>query len=378
MKIVVAPDSFKGSLSAKEVANTIREAFNHEIPEAEVIVIPMADGGEGTLDSLLFSTHGKRVATRATGPLGETIDTSYGILGDGETAVVEMALVAGLPMVPEDKQNPTQTTTFGLGELIRKAIDTGLRKFIIGLGGSATNDGGLGMLQALGAAFLDQDGNTVKPVGASLQHIASVDFARLHPQLKACRFRIASDVENPLCGECGASYVFGPQKGATEQQVQELDKGMQHYADLVEQLLHAKLQTIPGAGAAGGLGFGFLALGAEIISGSQVVAEAAGLENHVKEADWVITGEGQSDYQTLYGKAPFYVAGLAKKYGVGTILISGGLGKGHEQLLEHFGSCHSIVNAPMPLEKAIADAQPLLFSCARNIARLINKTSQPK
>ncbi|WP_162052778.1 glycerate kinase [Pontibacter pamirensis] len=378
MKIVIAPDSYKGSLSAKEVGNTIREAFTLEMPEAEVVVIPMADGGEGTLDSLLFSTNGERVDTVATGPLGEQTHTCYGILGDGETAVIEMALVAGLPMVPEEKQNPMLTTTFGLGELIVEAINKGLQKFIIGLGGSATNDGGLGMLQALGATFLDENSKDVAPVGASLQKIVKVDFSNLHPKLKACRFRIASDVENPLCGENGASYVFGPQKGATAEQLRILDEGMRNYANLLEEHLKTKFQTIPGAGAAGGLGFGFLALGAEIVSGSQVVAEAAGLENHIRVADWVITGEGQSDYQTLYGKAPFYVAGLAKKYGVGAILISGGLGKGHEQLLEHFVSCHSIVNAPITLEQAIAQAQPLLFSCARNIARLIYRSSQPK
>ncbi|MFD3000551.1 glycerate kinase [Pontibacter toksunensis] len=378
MKIVIAPDSYKGSLSAKEVGNTIRKAFNLEIPEAEVVVIPMADGGEGTLDALLFSTQGQSVSTTATGPLGERINTCYGILGDKETAVIEMARVAGLLMVPEDKRNPALTTTFGLGELIAEAIDKGLRKFIIGLGGSATNDGGLGMLQALGAGFLDLEGNQVKPVGESLQKIARLDFSNLHPNLKACKFRIASDVENPLCGENGASYIFGPQKGATGEQVMALDKGMRNYADLVEEQLNNNLQNIPGAGAAGGLGFGFLALSAEIISGSQVVAEAAGLEDQIKEADWVITGEGQSDYQTLYGKAPLYVANLAKKYGVGTILISGGLGKGHEQLLEHFVSCHAIVNAPMQVEQAIADAEALLFSCARNITRLINKASQLK
>lgn len=378
MKIIVAPDSYKGSLSAKEVGNTIREAFELEIPEADVVVVAMADGGEGTLDSLLFSTQGERVDTKATGPLGEKIHTCYGILGDKETAVIEMAQVAGLPMVPENKRDPGLATTFGLGELIAEAIDKGLRKFIIGLGGSATNDGGLGLLQALGAAFYDQEEKQVKPIGASLQKITRVDFSSLHPNLKECRFRVASDVENPLCGENGASFVFGPQKGATEEQVKALDEGMQHYADLIEEHLNINIKTIPGAGAAGGLGFGFLALGAEIISGSKVVAEAAGLENQMKEADWVITGEGQSDYQTLYGKAPFYVANLAKKHGVGTILISGGLGKGHEQLLEHFVSCHSIVNAPMPVEQAIANAEALLFSCARNIARLINKASQPK
>ena len=378
MKIVVAPDSFKGSLSAREVGVTVREAFILEMPEAQVEVVPMADGGEGTLETLLYATKGEKIETMATGPLREPVRTCYGILGDGETAVIEMAQVAGLPMVPAAKRNPALTTTFGIGEIIAAAINKGIRSFIVGLGGSATNDGGLGMLQALGVVFQDQYGRNVEPIGESLQKITSVNFSRLHPELKSCRFRIASDVENPLCGENGASCVFGPQKGATEEQVRQLDKGMRHYANLVEAHLNAELQTKPGAGAAGGLGFGFLALGAEIMSGSKVVAEAAGLENQIETADWVITGEGQSDSQTLYGKAPFYVAGLAKKYKVGTVLISGGLGEGHEALLDHFISCHSIVNAPMPLEHAIADAQALLFSCARNIARLINKASRLK
>jgi glycerate kinase len=378
MKVVIAPDSYKGSLSAEEVGITIKEAFALEIPGVQVEVIPMADGGEGTLDALLFATNGERIKTMATGPLGENVQTCYGILGDGETAVIEMAQVAGLPMVPEGKRNPMQTTTFGVGELIAAALEKGVRSFIIGLGGSATNDGGLGMLQALGVTFLDQQGNPVKPVGESLLQIASVDFKNLNPKLRDCRFRIASDVENPLCGENGASHVFGPQKGATAEQVQQLDEGLKHYASLMETHLSVKLQDMPGAGAAGGLGFGFLALGGEIIPGAQVVAEATGLEKHIEEADWVITGEGQSDFQTLYGKAPFFVAGLAKKHSVSTILISGGLGKGHEQLLDHFVSCHAIVNAPMPLEQAIANAQTLLFSCSRNIARLINKASETK
>jgi glycerate kinase len=378
MKIVVAPDSYKGSLPAKEVGITIKKAFALEMPGAEVEVIPMADGGEGTLDALLYATNGEKVEATATGPLGEQVETCFGILGDGKTAVIEMAQVAGLPMVPSEKRNPLLTTTFGVGELIAAAIDKGIRSFIIGLGGSATNDGGLGMLQALGAAFLDEQGKGVKPIGESLQKISSVDFTNLKPELKACRFRIASDVENALCGENGASFVFGPQKGATAAQVQQLDEGLKQYASLVEDHLKVKLQDIPGAGAAGGLGFGFLALGAEIIPGAQVVAEATGLEKHIKEADWVITGEGQSDFQTLYGKAPFFVAGLAKKHGVSAILLSGGLGKGHEQLLDHFVSCHSIVNAPMPLEHAIADAQSLLYSCARNVVRLISKATKTK
>ncbi len=374
MKIIIAPDSFKGSLSAKEVGLTIQEAFLKEIPGAEVEVLPMADGGEGTLNALLFATNGEKVNTVATGPMGEQVTTVYGILGDGKTAVIEMAQVAGLPMVPASKRNPTQTTTYGVGELVVAALEKGIRSFIIGLGGSATNDGGLGMLQALGAVFLDQADMPVNPIGASLSEITKVDLTNMHPGLKESQIRVASDVENPLCGENGASFIFGPQKGATAAQVKLLDAGMANYAGLVEANLGKKLQHIPGAGAAGGLGFGFLVLGAEILSGAQVVAEATALEDRIAKADLVITGEGQSDFQTLYGKAPFYVAQLAKKHGVGTILISGGLGQGHAQLLEQFVSCQAIVNTPMPLEQAIAQARPLLSSSARNIARLLNLT----
>ncbi len=378
MKIVVAPDSFKGSLSAEEVGVTIKAAFLAAVPDVQVAVIPMADGGEGTLDTLLFAADGRKIEAVATGPLGEQMPACYGILGDGETAVIEMAQVAGLPLLSAEERNPMRTTTFGVGELIVAALEQGLRSFIIGLGGSATNDGGMGMLQALGAVFLDQSGQQVRPIGGALQEIVAVDFSGLHPKIRDCRFRIASDVENPLCGLNGASHVFGPQKGATEAQVLQLDKALGHYAALIEQALQVKLQHQPGAGAAGGLGFGFLVLGAEIVSGSQLVAEATGLEEEIKTADWVITGEGQSDAQTLMGKVPFFVANTAKKHVVGTILISGGLGQGHEALLEHFTACFSVANAPMTLGKAIAQAKPLLFSCARNIARLLYKASQHK
>ncbi|WP_181307830.1 glycerate kinase [Rufibacter sp. XAAS-G3-1] len=376
MKIVIAPDSYKGSLSAKEVGLTIQEAFQLEMPNASIQVIPMADGGEGTLETLLFSTKGTKVATTATGPLGDAVATSYGILGDGETAVIEMALIAGLPMVPENKRNPFLTTTFGVGELIREAVDTGLRKFIIGLGGSATNDGGLGMLQALGATFHNQEGKPVLPVGASLGQIAQVDFTTLHPKLKACHFTVASDVKNPLCGSNGASFIYGPQKGATQQQVFLLDKGMRNFADVVEQHLQKKMQQVPGAGAAGGLGFAFLTLGATIEPGAQIIANATGLENSISNADWVVTGEGQSDYQTLFGKLPFFIAALARKNDIKTILVSGALGKGHEQLLDHFFSCHAIANAPATLAEAMAMTKVNLHFCSRNIARLISLKSQ--
>lgn len=378
MNIVIAPDSFKGSLSAKEVGLTIQEAFQLEIPDIIVHVIPMADGGEGTLETLLFATNGTKIETTATGPLEEPVATNYGILGDGKTAIIEIAQIAGLPVVPEENKNPLLTTTFGVGELIKEAIGKGLRNFIIGLGGSATNDGGLGMLQALGATFHDQKGRPVRPVGASLNKIATVDFTTLDQKLKECHFRIASDVENPLCGLNGASFVYGPQKGATQEQIVLLDQGMKNFAGLTEHALQKNLQHVPGAGAAGGLGFAFLILGAAIEPGAQIMADATGLEFNIRNADWVITGEGQSDYQTLFGKLPFFIANMATHYNIPTLLISGGFGKGHEQLLNHFYSCHAITNAPVPLAEAMAHARQNLLFCARNIARLLHKTSQKK
>lgn len=375
MKIVVAPDSFKGSLSAKEVGLVIKEAFTAEIPEAQIDVVPMADGGEGTLDALLYAIGGKRIEMKSTGPLGERITTRYGILGDDETAVIEIAQVVGLPMIPKEKRNPMMTTTYGVGEQIIHAVKKGLRKLIIGLGGSATNDGGLGMLQALGVTFLDRNGNAVKPIGAELAEIEKVDFSTIHPAISRCEIKVASDVENPLCGTQGASHVFGPQKGGTQQQVEQLDLGLAHYASLVEQALERHFQHFAGAGAAGGLGFGLLAIGAEIVSGAQVVAEATRLQEKIKYADWVITGEGQSDFQTLYGKVPSFVAQIAKKHQRKTILISGGLGNGYEQLYEDFVSCHSIATGPMTLMESMSNARHYLYSSTRNIARLIKAAS---
>ncbi|MBA9076889.1 glycerate kinase [Rufibacter quisquiliarum] len=373
MNIVIAPDSYKGSLSAKEVGLTIQEAFQMEAPEAKVWVVPMADGGEGTLETLLYSTNGTKVETTASGPLGHAITTGYGILGDGRTAVIEIAQIAGLTMVPDAERNPMQTTTYGVGELIKEALGKGIRNFIIGLGGSATNDGGLGMMQALGVVFQDEEGKPVQPIGASLSKIVSVDFAPLLPQMKECQFKIASDVKNPLCGSNGASFTYGSQKGASQEQVVLLDKGMRNFADLIEQALQQKLQQMPGAGAAGGLGFAFLALGATLEPGAQLIANAAGLDRYVQQADWVITGEGQSDYQTLYGKLPLHIAQVARSYGKPTILISGALGRGHEQLLPHFFSCHAITHAPVTLQEAMASSKENLYFCARNIARLISK-----
>jgi len=373
MKIIIAPDSFKGSLTAVEVGATIKEAFAQEIPWAQVEVIPMADGGEGTLDALLYATKGKEVLVEATGPLGEQITCPCGVLGDGQTFVIEMAKVAGLPMVPAENRNPLKTTTYGLGECILHGIRLGFTRFIIGLGGSATNDGGLGMLQALGAHFYDENGQAVPPVAESLGSIRTVQLDTLDERLQACRFSIATDVTNPLCGPEGASHVFGPQKGASQEQVEQLDQQLARYARLLETERNARLQDVPGAGAAGGLGFAFLLLGGQLVSGARMIAEAAALQDRLSGADWIITGEGRSDAQTQYGKLPHYIAQEAKRHNAKAILLSASLGEGIDALYDDFVSLHSIAPGPITLEDSLRNGKQYLFRAARNIARLLGR-----
>ncbi|WP_377887539.1 glycerate kinase [Alkalihalobacillus sp. R86527] len=371
MNILIAPDSYKGSLTALEVGTTMKEAFEKEMPEATVDVIPMADGGEGTLRTLTFATNGKQIPIEVTGPLGTPITSEYGVLGDGKTVVIEVANIAGLPLVPTSKRDPLNTTSFGIGEAILQAIDDGFKDFIIGLGGSATNDGGLGMLQALGVTFHDSEGQAVSPYGSDVERVQKVDFTTIHPSVNECHFKIASDVDNPLCGELGASAIFGPQKGATEEKITTLDKALKHYADVIEDHLCESYQHKEGSGAAGGLGFAFLLLKGDLMSGSEIVAKTTGLIDKIRQADWVITGEGQSDYQTLYGKVPAFIAKSASENGVRTILLSGSLGKGYEQLYDYFTSCFSITAGPISLDDCIENAQTLLFNQTRNIARLL-------
>ncbi|QHE51639.1 glycerate kinase [Pontibacillus sp. HMF3514] len=371
MNVLIAPDSYKGSLSAIDVSLIIKKAFTNVFVDVNCVTAPMADGGEGILDTLLFSTSGHEVHLEANGPLGDKIPTVYGVSGDGETAIIEMAKVAGLPMIPKDQQNPLLTTTYGIGEVILHAIDQGYRKFIIGLGGSATNDGGLGMLQALGARFINRDGKSVQPIGASLADIHEVDFSGISPILQECEIKIASDVENPLCGKEGASHVFGPQKGATPEQIEELDQGLAHFASKVEEHLGKSYQRTPGAGAAGGLGFGLLVIGAQLYSGAKLVADQIQLENNIEKADLIITGEGQSDFQTRYGKVPSYVGKRSKEHGKPCLLIAGSLGEGIEQLDDLFVSYHSIMNKPMSLEEAMENVEDLLYQTAVNIAKLV-------
>lgn len=367
MKIVLAPDSFKGSLTAIEAAETMRRAILDVNGDYTVINKPMADGGEGTLDAILSSsTNGEKVTVSCTGPLGENIETTYAIL-KSKQAVIELASIAGLEQVPINKRNPDNTTTSGLGEVIRDAMDKGCTQIIIGLGGSATNDGGLGMLIALGMKAWDERGNQLDGFGTDLRQVRKVSFKELDSRLQKVDLKVASDVDNPLCGRRGASFVFGPQKGASQTQVSQYDLAMERYGSLIEKQINRELKNIPGAGAAGGLGFALLALNAELVSGAELLANTLQLERYIQNADLVITGEGKSDEQTLYGKAPGYVASLAVKHDVPVVLLSGSLDGNLDKLRSEFSGCFSIINKPMALDKCINQAESLLYEQTKQI-----------
>jgi glycerate kinase len=316
LKVVIAIDSLKGSLSSLEAGDAIRAGVRKADPKAQIIVRPLADGGEGTVEALTLGMGGTLQNTEVTGPLGERVMAQYGILNDGQTAVMEMSAAAGITLVPEPKRNPLNTTTYGVGEMILDAIKKGCRHFIVGIGGSATNDGGVGMLQALGYGFLDKDGRQV-PFGAKgLKVLDSITDDEVIPELSGCSFRIACDVTNTLCGEQGCSAVFGPQKGADPTMIMQMDKWLAYYAMLSRDKYPKANARAAGTGAAGGLGFAFLTFtNAVLESGIKIVLEETKLEDYVKDADVVVTGEGRLDCQTVMGKAPVGVAGIAKKYG---------------------------------------------------------------
>ena len=315
MKVVVAMDSMKGSLSSLEAGEAIKRGVLKAISEAEVIVRPLADGGEGTVEALALGMGGKLESVEVTGPLGEKVNCVYGILKESKTAIVEMSGAAGITLVPDTKRNPMHTTTFGVGEVIKDAISKGCRHFIVGIGGSATNDGGIGMLQALGYGMLDENGKQVSFGAKGLKEIVTITDTEVIPELKECSFRIACDVTNTLCGEFGCSAVFGPQKGANPTMILQMDRWLEEYAKLTTEKYEKADATYPGTGAAGGLGFAFLAYtNAVLESGIKIILEETNLENYVKDADVVITGEGRLDGQTVFGKAPIGVAKIAKKY----------------------------------------------------------------
>ena len=328
MKVVIAIDSLKGSLSSLEAGQAIQEGIQVVYPDAHVVVRPLADGGEGTVEALTIGMGGQLMQVNVTGPLGSPVPAEYGILeatpARPKTAIIEMSAAAGITLVPDEKRNPMYTTTYGVGELIRDAIQHGCRHFIVGIGGSATNDGGIGMLQALGYDFLDKDGNPVSYGGIGLQSLSHISTENVLPELKECTFRIACDVTNPLCGPMGSSAIFGPQKGATPEMVKELDEALLHYAELSKETLEHADRFYPGTGAAGGMGFAFFTYtNAVLESGIKIVLDEIALENVLKDADFVITGEGRLDSQTALGKAPIGVAHLAKKHGKKVLAFAG-------------------------------------------------------
>ncbi len=375
MKIILAPDSFKGSLTSLQVANAFEKGVKRVLPKATCIKVPMADGGEGTVQSLVDATGGKFIYKNVTGPLGKPVKARYGLLADGETAVIEMAEASGLPLATGKNRNPMKTTTYGTGELMMDAAKRGASKIIIGIGGSATNDGGVGMAQAIGVRFLNKESKEITEYGAGgmLGKIASVDMSQLSPELKKTRIVVACDVNNPLCGKQGASHVFGPQKGATPAMVKTLDANLKHLATIVKRDLKKDISKQKGAGASGGLGFGLVAFSrATMKSGIDIVLEATQIKKHFKKADLVITGEGQVDFQTAFGKTPAGVAKAAKKFGVPTIAIGGGITDDANNIFKHgIDGLESSITRDMTLEDAIRRSPQNLANAVERVIRLV-------
>lgn len=328
MKVVVAIDSLKGSLSSMEAGLAIKDGVLAAKPDAEVIVKPLADGGEGTTDALIEGMNGERIDLTVTGPMHTPVKAYYGYLKDTNTAVMEMASAAGITLVPDKEKNPLLATSYGVGEMISDAMEKGCRNFIIGIGGSVTNDGGIGMLKALGVRFLDENGEDAGEGGQALAKVARIDASGLNPLLKECHIQVACDVNNPLCGQNGSTYVYGPQKGVTEDMKKPLDEAMAHFARVTSETLENDYMNTPGAGAAGGLGYAFLAyIGATLTPGIELILDAVGLEEELSDADVVVTGEGRLDFQTAMGKAPVGVAKLAKKYNAKVVAFAGSVTK---------------------------------------------------
>ena len=371
MKIVIAPDSFKESLSAPEVAAAIARGWLQVFPEAECLLRPMADGGEGTVDALLAAVGGERRECQVRGPMGQPVLAHWGLLNNG-TAVIEMAAASGLHWVPREQRDARLASSYGTGELILQALDAGATRIILGLGGSATNDGGAGLLQALGVRLLDEQGRALAAGGAALAKLDRIDLSELDGRLLAAQFEVAADVDNPLCGARGASAVFGPQKGATPEHVLELDAALDHYARVVGATLGEDHASSPGVGAAGGLGFAARAfLKATFRPGIELVAELSHLADAVVGADLVITGEGRMDAQTLHGKTPVGVARVAQAAGVPVIALAGSLGEGYQALYEAgIEAAFSLAPGPLSLEQAMAGAAVELQARTVDIARL--------
>ncbi len=354
MKVLIAMDSFKGSLSSVEAGNAVRDGILSVFPHDEITTCPLADGGEGTVHALCCGKMDRLITVRATNPLGETIACQYGILENG-FAVIEIAAVAGITLIPEEKRDPLYTTTYGVGEIIKDAVNRGCRDFIIGLGGSGTNDGGVGMLQALGWKFLDENGQPIRRGAKGLKDLKTIDHSEVLPELRQCRFRVACDVTNPLLGPMGCSAVFGPQKGADLVSVVKMDTWLAHFSHIVKHYFPATDAGTPGAGAAGGLGFAFsVFLKGSLEPGAAIVGDAQKIEDKIKDCDLIITGEGALDRQSSMGKGPVHMARLGKKYGKSVILLTGKIGDGADSVLKEGVSAYfSILPCPMPLQEAM-------------------------
>ncbi len=370
MKIVIAPDSYKESLTALEVATEIEAGFREVFPDAKYVKLPMADGGEGTVAAMVDATGGRRVEVVVTGPLGEPVVACYGLTGDGNTAIIEMAAASGRALVPPALRNPWKTTSFGTGELVKAALDAGVNHLIIGIGGSATNDGGAGMLQALGVKLLDLSGREIGFGGGKLANLDHIDISGMDVRLKSCRIEAACDVNNPLTGPKGASAVFGPQKGATPEMVAALDTNLIRYASVINRDLGVRVESVPGAGAAGGMGAALLAfLDAQLRPGIEIVMEAVGLEAAVQDADLVITGEGRIDSQTIHGKTPIGVARMAKRFGKPVIGIAGCLSTDAGVVHAHgIDAVFSVLSQVCTVEEALTNAAVNVRTASRNIA----------
>lgn len=373
MKILIAPDSFKGCATAKEVAEALSEGIKTGFPEACCQLVPMADGGEGTVQSLVDATGGKLLEHEVSDPLGRSIIACYGILGDGETAVIEMASASGLPLIDDNERNPMVATTFGTGELIKAGLDAGCQKFIVGIGGSATNDGGVGMAKALGVRFLDENDDDIGSGGGALSKLRNIDVSQALIQGQDLDVVVACDVDNPLCGERGASAVYGPQKGATPEMVADLDANLEQFAAVVKRDLGKNVKDVSGAGAAGGLGAGLMAfLDASLRSGVDIVMDAVKLDESVRNADVVVTGEGAMDFQTAFNKAPIGVARCAKKHGLPVIAVAGTVSADAYNVYDHgIDVVLSIVVRPMELADALRDASQLIRRTGEQIGRLL-------
>lgn len=373
MKIIIAPDSFKESLTALEVAKAIEQGFKHVFPYAEFCKVPMADGGEGSVQSLVDATNGSLVEVEVTAPLGNKTTAFFGLSGDKQTAFIEMAAASGLHLVPFEQRNPLITTTFGTGELIKAALGYGVKKIILGIGGSATNDGGVGMLQAVGFSFKNAKGEEIGFGGGALNQIDTISLEKRDPRLTQVEFEVACDVDNPLCGERGAAAVFAPQKGATASMVTLLDNALAHFANIVRQKLDIEIADKAGAGAAGGMGAGLLLLPkVQLKAGVQIIIEATNLAEKIQNADLVITGEGRMDAQSIAGKTPIGVAKLAKQFGKPVIAIVGCLRDDYPVVYQHgIDAVFPIIKQLGSLEETLQSGKENLCSCAENMARLL-------